>query len=222
MNLQGIVESSIDLLDGCVGAWGIYVPMFWYSKAYEIPIASTVLGVALRSERSPGFSDYIKLCHSCRGNDVHQFLYTGNTAICPKGMNGTTLFQLISACVGIVGSIFFAVGVMRQSTEAMAKLSGTYFDWNPHMPPALAQQKADYLFGGGLILLAFALQLGAFFAVTEPVLSPAQSAVAPWIAAAGTVIAFFLLRAVSRRLARHFERQVNAWLKRKAKGESAA
>jgi hypothetical protein len=137
-------------------------------------------------------------------------------------MTGATIVQLISACVGIIGSIFFAVGVMRQSVEAMAKLSGTYFDWNPHMPSALAQQKADYLFGGGLILLAFALQLGSFFAPTSSLLSPEQSVLAPWVAAAGTVIAFFLLRAGSRRLAGHFERQVNAWLERKLKDGNAA
>jgi hypothetical protein len=54
------------------------------------------------------------------------------------------LIQLISACFGIVGSLFFAIGIMRQTVEAMALLSGTYFNWNPHMPPALAAQKANY------------------------------------------------------------------------------
>ena len=137
-------------------------------------------------------------------------------------MNGTTLVQLVSACVGIVGSIFFAIGVMRQSVEAMAKLSGTYFDWNPHMPPALAQQKADYVLGGGLILLAFVLQLGSFFATSSPVLSPAQTAAAPWVALLGTVVAFFLLRVASHQLAARFESRVNAWLQRKLKGENAA
>jgi hypothetical protein len=137
-------------------------------------------------------------------------------------MNGTTLVQLVSACVGIVGSIFFAIGVMRQSVEAMAKLSGTYFDWNPHMPPALAQQKADYVFGGGLILLAFVLQLGSFFATSNPVLSPAQTTAAPWVALLGTVVAFFLLRVASGYLAARFEARVNAWLQRKLNGKNAA
>lgn len=136
-------------------------------------------------------------------------------------MNGTTLIQLVSACVGIVGSVFFAVGVMRQSVEAMAKLSGTHFDWNPHMPPALAQQKADYIFGGGLILVAFALQLFSFFASTAPVLTPSQSSAAPWVAAVCTVIAFFVLRMAARKLASHFEHQVNAWLRRRLEGKNA-
>ena len=79
-------------------------------------------------------------------------------------MSAAALVQLASACIGIVGSLFFAIGVMRQTVEAMARLSGTYWNSNPHMPLALAAQKADYLFGGGLIVVAFVLQLASFFA----------------------------------------------------------
>ena len=137
-------------------------------------------------------------------------------------MNGTTLVQLISACVGIVGSVFFAIGVMRQSVEAMGLLSGTYWDWNPHMPPALAQQKADYLFGGGLILGAFSLQLVSFAATSEMLLSPQQAKAAPWVAAVGTAVAFYVLRWASRKLAARFEAEVKAWLKRKAQAAGGA
>lgn len=73
-------------------------------------------------------------------------------------MSLATLIQILAACIGVVGSVFFAVGVMRQSVEAMGRLSGSYWDSNPHMPPMLAAQKAAYLFGGGLIVLAFAVQ----------------------------------------------------------------
>ena len=94
-------------------------------------------------------------------------------------MNGSALIQMIPACVGIIGSIFLAIGVMRQSVEAMGSLSGTYWNWNPHMPPALAQQKADYLFGGGLILSAFCLQLLSFLATSDMIMSKHQASVAP-------------------------------------------
>jgi hypothetical protein len=40
----------------------------------------------------------------------------------------------------------------------MADLAGTYFDWNRHMVQALAAQKV----GGGIIMLAFLLQLISF------------------------------------------------------------
>ena len=68
-----------------------------------------------------------------------------------------TVIQLIAACIGIVGSLFFAIGVIRQNAQAMARLSSSYFDANPHMPAALASQRAEYIFGGALIVAAFAL-----------------------------------------------------------------
>ena len=133
-----------------------------------------------------------------------------------------SLIQLAAACIGIVGSLLFAIGVMRQTVEAMARLAGTYWDWNPHLPPALAAQKADYLFGGGLIVVAFALQLGSFFASGEPLLSSAQSQLAPWVAALATIIAFAALRFAAARLAKHYEVQITAWLKQRSEAKNAA
>lgn len=132
-------------------------------------------------------------------------------------MNAASLIQLVSACVGIIGSLFFAIGVMRQTIEAMGRLSGTYWDWNPHLPPALAAQKADYVFGGGLILAAFVLQLASFFASGPNVLSPEHAALAPWAALAATIVAFAFLRLAAGRLAKHYEVQIAEWLKDKSK-----
>jgi len=56
-------------------------------------------------------------------------------------MSLASLIQLIASCVGVVGSIFFAIGIIRQSVDSMAQLSGTYWDANPHLPKALAAQK---------------------------------------------------------------------------------
>jgi hypothetical protein len=128
----------------------------------------------------------------------------------------STLIQIVAACTGVIGSMFFAIGVMRQTVAAMADLSGTYFDWNPHMVPALAAQKADYIFGGGIIVLAFALQLIALLVSpgkTAPMML--SSGAAPWIAIAGTALVFFLLRLVAKRVSRYFEKQIWARLKEK-------
>ena len=135
-------------------------------------------------------------------------------------MSAAAIVQLVSACIGIIGSIFFAIGVMRQTVEAMARLSGTYWDWNPHMPIALAAQKADYLFGGGLIFVAFVLQLASYFASTEPMLTLAQTVLAPWIAGAATVIVFFIFRAASKCLAKHYEVQITEWLNMRREKEN--
>ena len=129
-------------------------------------------------------------------------------------MSVAALIQLISACVGIIGALFFAIGIMRQSIEAMGRLSGAYWDWNPHMPPFLAAQKADYVFGGGLILIAFILQLTAFFAPSHgSVFRPDTVQWVPWIAAVATVLAFLALRVVASRVATRFQVQIEAWLR---------
>lgn len=126
----------------------------------------------------------------------------------------SAFIQLASACIGIIGSLFFTIGVMRQTIEAMARLSGSYWDWNPHMPIALAAQKADYLFGGGLIFVAFVLQLASFLVPTEQILTASQAALAPWVACVVTAVGFFVLRTASKRLARYFEEQITLWLRK--------
>ena len=129
-------------------------------------------------------------------------------------MSFAALIQLIAACVGIIGALFFAIGIMRQSIEAIGRLSGSYWDWNPNMPPFLAAQKADYVFGGGLILVAFVLQLAAFFAPNQGSVFPSDIVQwVPWIAALATVIAFFALRLVASRVAARFQLQIEAWLR---------
>lgn len=125
-----------------------------------------------------------------------------------------TLIQILAACIGVVGSLFFAVGVMRQSIEAMGRLSGSYWDSNPHMPPMLAAQKADYLFGGGLIVLAFAVQFSSFL-VSEKcvILNAEQAQLAPWVAAVTTAVIFKLLCFASRKVAVYYEIQIKEWIK---------
>jgi hypothetical protein len=130
-------------------------------------------------------------------------------------VSGASLTQLLSACVGILGSLFFAIGIMRQTVDAMGRLSGTYWDWNPHLPPALAAQKADYLFGGGLIVFAFVLQLVSFFASPQPVLTEAQARAAPWVAGVATIVAFVLLRLAARSVAKRYETEITTWLRKR-------
>jgi len=130
------------------------------------------------------------------------------------------LIQVIAACCGVLGSIFFAIGIMRQSINAMADLASSYFDWNLHMVQALAAQKADYLFGGGIIVLAFLLQLISFlFPPNLTAVAPNESRTAVWIAVIATVILFFTLRFGSQKLAARFERDINARLKERLENQ---
>ena len=129
-------------------------------------------------------------------------------------MSYPSLIQLLSASIGIVGSLFFAIGVVRQSTEAMARLSGSYYDSNPHMPRALSAQKADYVFGGGLILIAFSLQFLSFLAPNSMAVEQPHVRSVLLAALAATVIVFFALRLASTKLALHFEQKVNDFIQR--------
>ncbi len=126
-------------------------------------------------------------------------------------MTLAALIQLLASCIGIVGSLFFAIGVIRQNAAAMARLSYTYWDANPHLPGVLAAQKADYVFGGGLIVVAFALQLASFFS-TDPalVLIGNSASFAPWVALGGTIAAFLVFRVASTWLANYYQEQVRA------------
>jgi|GEM_PF-5102012 len=132
-------------------------------------------------------------------------------------MAANSLFQIIAAALGVIGSLFFSIGILRQSPEAMAELAGTYFDYNPAMVPSLAAQKADYVFGGSIIVLAFAVQLASF--LVDPAViavgSKYSSAVA-WIAIAVVLIAFPALRYSAKALAGRFERQINERLRQRA------
>jgi hypothetical protein len=134
-------------------------------------------------------------------------------------MSVASLLLLTSACLGVLGSLFFAHGVIRQSTEMMARLAGTYFDANPYVVRALAAQRADYVFGGGLIVLAFVLQLGSFFASSGPWLSEAQTRWAPGLGAIATGCGFLFLRPCARLLTRVFEKRV--WQRLGRSGDAA-
>ncbi len=124
--------------------------------------------------------------------------------------------QIMSACIGVMGSIFFSQGVIRQSISIMASVSSTYFDHNPHMVTAMASQKAEYLFGGGLIVLAFSTQLLSFLMPIEiEVFSSEQSRFIPWIAVLCTLFCFVLLKALSKTLTRFYENQIRSELNRR-------
>jgi hypothetical protein len=128
---------------------------------------------------------------------------------------------LAAACIGIVGSLFFAIRVVRQRVETLGQLAGSYWDWNPHLPPALASQKSEYLCGGGLIVIAFVLQLASFFPSQAQVLSESQARVAPWLAAVATVLLFVVVHRASLLLSKRYEREILEWLKAKAATASA-
>ncbi len=129
--------------------------------------------------------------------------------------------QLVAACLGVIGSLFFAIGVMRQSVVAMADISGTYWNFNPHMITNAAAQKADYLFGGGIIVLAFAGQVVSLLVPTTTNIIGAPCArLVPLTAVGGTIALFIVLRLASRRLSARYASQIRAEIVRRDKEQA--
>ena len=69
-----------------------------------------------------------------------------------------TFLQVLSLSLVLVSSIFLIRSVLTADVKQMAALSGTYWNFNPHMIQSLAQQKADTMVGFILLLLSFLLQ----------------------------------------------------------------
>lgn len=132
----------------------------------------------------------------------------------------STLIQIIAAALGVIGSLFFTIGIVRQSPATMAALAGTYFDFNPHAIPALAAQKADYILGGAFIVLAFAAQLMAFLATPTTTIA-VGARWAALIAIPATILVFVVLYRISKHVASRFERQIRQAIA-KADAEEAA
>jgi len=68
-------------------------------------------------------------------------------------------FSIASGIVGCAGSLLLARGVLRMPAEFIALTASTYWDYNRCQLEAMAAQKADYLCGICLILVALAYHI---------------------------------------------------------------
>ena len=69
-----------------------------------------------------------------------------------------TFLQVLSLTLVLVSSVFLIRSVLTADVTQMAALSGTYWNFNPHMIQNLARQKADTVLGFIFLLLSFLLQ----------------------------------------------------------------
>lgn len=120
--------------------------------------------------------------------------------------------QIVSACCGAVGSVYFARGVLTQSNQMMASLSKTYWDANPFMPKALAEQKAHYVVGVVLLFAAFVTQLVAIIAPVSSAWAGSWALSRLLISAIGSGVIYLALLPIARILTGHFEKKIRALL----------
>lgn len=76
--------------------------------------------------------------------------------------------NILSAILGIAGVMFVLKGVSRLSPDLIAKMSQTYLEFNVTQIQNLAAQKADFLTGAALVLIACLIQGCVLLLVPEP------------------------------------------------------
>jgi protein-S-isoprenylcysteine O-methyltransferase Ste14 len=67
--------------------------------------------------------------------------------------------NIIGLCLGFVSAIFFAIGALTMTPAKIQKVAASYWDANQHWGDSIADQRADYIVGALLLLLAFLSQL---------------------------------------------------------------
>lgn len=76
--------------------------------------------------------------------------------------------SIVSAIMGFTGVMFVLKGVARLSPDLIAKVSQTYLEFNVTQIQNLASQKADFVTGAVLILIACLIQTCALIFLREP------------------------------------------------------
>ena len=107
-----------------------------------------------------------------------------------------TFLSILSAIIGFIASGFFAIGAMTMTSTKIFEISSTYFDTNRHWGDSIAEQRADYIVGGLLLLLSFSLQFSAILtplSIQPSQFQPFGCAIAEIAAGIALVLVFALL-----------------------------
>ena len=76
--------------------------------------------------------------------------------------------SIVSALLGFTGVMFVLKGVVRLSPDLIAKVAQTYLEFNVTQIQNLASQKADFVAGAALVLIACLVQASALLFLREP------------------------------------------------------
>ena len=88
-------------------------------------------------------------------------------------MNEQLALSIAASSFGVISAVFFAIGNALNSTEKITQQTGTYWDFNEPLARSLAAQRAQYVTGALLLLIAFVLQvLAASASSTTPASLP--------------------------------------------------
>jgi hypothetical protein len=115
--------------------------------------------------------------------------------------------SILSAILGLVGLMFVLKGISRLSPDLIAKISQTYVEFNMTQIQNLASQKADFVTGAVLILIACLIQAGALLFLREPFIIFDNYWHAAGLAVAASVVVMMIFFGVNRGMSNHYQEQ---------------
>jgi hypothetical protein len=112
---------------------------------------------------------------------------------------------IISAIVGLTGVMFVLKGVSRLSPDLIAKVSQTYLEFNVTQIQNLASQKADFVTGAVLVLIACLIQTCALLFLREPFQIFEDHWYAAGLAVATSVVLMVVFYGVNQGMSKHYQ-----------------
>jgi hypothetical protein len=113
--------------------------------------------------------------------------------------------SILSAILGFAGVMFVLKGVSRLSPDLIAKVSQTYLEFNVTQIQNLASQKADFVTGAVLVLIACVLQTCVLLFVREPFQIFEDHWVAAGLAVATGLVLMVVFYGVNRGMSKHYQ-----------------
>ncbi len=103
-------------------------------------------------------------------------------------MSEQLAITLIAATVGFVAAVFFCIGNALNTSKSIMRQSVPYWDFSEPVARSLAAQRAQYVIGALLLVVAFLLQVVAALASpTSTACLPMLLVTWPWLIAATLV-----------------------------------
>jgi hypothetical protein len=112
---------------------------------------------------------------------------------------------ILSAILGLAGVMFVLKGVARLSPDLIAKVSQTYLEFNVTQIQNLASQKADFVTGAALVLLACSIQAGILLLVREPFQIFADHWTAAGLAVVTSSLLTMVFYGVNQGMSKHYQ-----------------
>lgn len=122
--------------------------------------------------------------------------------------------SIVSALLGFTGVMFVLKGVARLSPDLIAKVAQTYLEFNVTQIQSLAAQKADFVTGAGLVLIACLIQASSLLFLREPFPIYENYWQAAGLAVITSAVVATVFFGVNRGMSKHYQEQAKFSLAR--------